>query len=90
MSKERFDVFLPGLLDEVLSNDSCSVLKTPINITKRVLAELAKVAIEIDDPRLHVMMLRLGLYDVPYNKRVDEIKRLERQIKEAGGGMARG
>lgn len=75
--KARFDCNLPGLLDEVLNNESCAILKIPINITKRMLADLAQLAIEIDDDRLHVMMLRLNLYDMPNDKRVKEIKRLE-------------
>lgn len=78
--KARFDCNLPGLLEEVLNNQSCAILKIPINITKRMLAELAQLAIEIDDDRLHVMMLRLNLYDMPNDKRVEEIKRLEDRI----------
>lgn len=78
--KCRFDCNLPGLLDEVLNNQSCAILKIPINITKRMLADLAKLAIEINDDRLHVMMLRLNLYDMPNDKRVKEIKRLEDRI----------
>lgn len=78
--KARFDCNLPGLLDEVLNNESCAILKIPINITKRMLADLAQLAIEIDDDRLHVMMLRLNLYDMPNDKRVKEIKRLEDRI----------
>lgn len=78
--KMQFDCNLPGLLDEVLSNQTCAILKIPINITKRMLADLAKLAIEIDDDRLHVMMLRLNLYDMPNDKRVKEIKRLKDRI----------
>jgi hypothetical protein len=78
--KARFDCNLPGLLDEVLNNDSCAILKIPINITKRMLADLAQLSIEINDDRLHVMMLRLNLYDMPNDKRVREIKKLEDRI----------
>ena len=80
VKKMQFDCNLPGLLDEVLNNQTCAILKIPINITKRMLADLAKLAIEIDDDRLHVMMLRLNLYDMPNDKRVKEIKRLEDRI----------
>lgn len=78
--KQVFDVCLPGLLDEVLNNQSCSILKLPINITKRVLAELAKLAIEIDDDRLHILMLRLGLYECDYRERVAKIKELKQKL----------
>ena len=76
-----FDSHLPNLLTEVLSNPSCAILRVPINITKGILAELAKLAIEIDDNRLHVLMLRLGLYDVSASERVKEIDKLNSQIR---------
>lgn len=78
--KKEFDSHLPNLLDEVLSNPSASILAIPIQITKGILAELAQLAIEIDDDRLHIMMLRLGLYEVAAVERVKEIKRLRKKI----------
>ena len=77
----HFDSNLPGLLDEVLCNRGTEILKIPIQITKRILAELAELAIEIDDPRLHKMMLRLGLYDVSAAERVEQIKKMDRLIQ---------
>ena len=78
--KMRFDCNLPGLLEEVLNNPTCAILKIPINITRSILADLAQLAIEIDDDRLHVMMLRLNLYDMSKDERVKEIDRLEDRI----------
>lgn len=84
MSKKlEFDSNLPGLLDEVLSNQTCAILKLPVNITKGILAELAQLAIEIDNDRLHIMMLRLGLYECTASKRVETIRRLQRKIGSA-------
>ena len=79
--KLHFDAHLPNLLKEVLNNQTCSVLRTPINITRHILLELAQLAIEIDDPRLHRMMLRLGLYEVTAHERVERIKELDEEIK---------
>lgn len=76
-----FDSNLPGLLDEVLSNQTCAILKLPINITKGILAELAQLAIEIDDDRLHIMMLRLGLYECSARERNEKIKQLKEKVK---------
>jgi hypothetical protein len=81
--KLKFDAHLPNLLAEVLNNKTCWVLRTPINITRGILAELAQLAIEIDDPRLHIMMLRLGLYDCPASERVEKIEELKKEIKES-------
>lgn len=80
VKKLQFDCNLPGLLEEVLNNPTCAILKIPINITRSMLAELAQLAIEIDDDRLHVMMLRLNLYDMSKDERVKEIERLEDRI----------
>lgn len=80
--KLHFDANLPGLLNEVLNNPTCGILKLPINITKGILAELAQLAIEIDDDRLHVMMLRLGLYDCSASERVVRIIELKKKIKK--------
>ena len=51
-------------------------------LNRDLLAKLTELAIEIDDPRLHIMMLRLGLYDVPASERVERIKELEKEIKK--------
>lgn len=77
--KLHFDAHLSNLLHEVLSNPTCGILKIPINITCGILSELAKLAIKIDDPRLHVMMLRLGLYEVPADNRIELIKEMKRR-----------
>ena len=83
-TKEHFDCYLPGLLKEVLDNPTTGILRIPINITLDILAQLAQLAIEIDDPRLHIMMLRLGLYDVPASERVEKIKQLKEELDEHG------
>lgn len=83
-TKEHFDCNLPGLLKEVCNNPTTGILRLPINITLNILAQLAQLAIEIDDPRLHIMMLRLGLYDVPARERVRKIKQLKEEIDEHG------
>ena len=84
--KLEFDAHLPNLLAEVLNNRTCWVLKKPIEITRGLLAELAQLAIEIDDDRLHIMMLRLGLYEVNAHERVEIIKRLKKNLKGREGG----
>lgn len=79
--KIQFDSNLPGLLDEVLSNPTCSILYQPVGITKGILQELAQLAIDIDDDRLHILMLRLGLYEVNALERVKQIKRLRKKLE---------
>lgn len=82
--KKYFDAHLPNLLAEVLNNPTCGILKVPINLTRGLLGELAQLAIDIDDDRLHIMMLRLGLYECTASERVEQIKMLEEKIKAKG------
>ena len=82
----RFDAHLPNLLKEMAQNDACSIMRIPVNLTLKILKELAEYAIELDDPQLHVFMLRLGLYEVRASERVKQIKRLEREIAKTKGG----
>lgn len=54
----------PNLLKEVLANPSASILSKPLAILGRMLAEVADRAIELDDPKLHALMIRLTLYSL--------------------------
>lgn len=67
----------PQLLKEILeSNPGMGIMRSPFNIFKQVLAELAEHAIRINDPELNAIMCRLALYSVgdpydpDYNKEV--------------------
>ena len=62
---QRIDwtVHVPYLFNEILTNPGTSALEKPLQILGRVLHELAELAIEIDDPRLHLMMMDLTLYE---------------------------
>ena len=79
---EGFDCNLPNLLREAVSNDKCSILRIPAQIALGLLSELASLALEIDDKRLHIMMLRLGLYECTAHERVEKIKELKRSMSE--------
>lgn len=60
----------PGLLNEILLNPQCGILKIPLSIFKNILAEVAERAIELNDPKLIALMCRLALYEQadPYSK----------------------
>ena len=67
MSKSlEFRVDTMGLLTEIADSGldrRMGVLKIPLNIFKNILAETAQRAAEINDPKLNILMLRLGLYE---------------------------
>ena len=74
---------MPSLLKETLNNKGASILHAPIRITLGLLRQLAVLAIEIDDPRLHLMMIRLGLYDFDGpDDRASQKEEMEKLVKE--------
>lgn len=56
-------VYTPGLLNEVLSNPGAGILSQPMRIFADLLGQVAARAIELDDPQLNLLMMRLALYD---------------------------
>ena len=73
MNDMVWKVDLPKLLKEI---SECST-NVPYAASFRILAQVLNVlterAIEINDPALNIIMLRLGLYDGAHDKNVDEV-----------------
>lgn len=62
----KWIVNTPNLLKEIVENNpSAWILRTPVIIFRSILSSVAERAIKIDDPELNILMLRLGLYEVP-------------------------
>lgn len=82
--KLEWKVNTPGLLREIMSNPSSSVLLQPIGIFRNMLEQVAARAIELDDPQLNILMLRLALYEQsnPEKNRGEEITAIIEQQKE--------
>jgi len=73
----------PGLLKEIA--DCCrdaAYMSFPLNVFLRMLKSVAEYAVEKNDPELNVMMLRLGLYDVPAREVDDAILGELEKLKE--------
>lgn len=83
-----FDCYLPALLKETLNNKGAEALATPFRITLHILEQLAELALDIDDPRLHLMMVRLGLYEFKghreHGKQREDLVALVREYNERG------
>lgn len=58
------------------------ILKVPLNIFRILLAQATQRAIELNDPKLNICMLNLGLYDVPPQEVAKRVKEQELLIKE--------
>lgn len=67
----KFD--LPSFLKEIAECSKSTPYPKTFTILARVLGILTERAIEIDDPALNIIMLRLGLYEGAHDKNVDEV-----------------
>lgn len=83
----------PDLIERVFDNPGSSILKIPFNTFKMLLGMVAQRAIELNDPELNILMLRLALYeanpdergeliDKEYEKLNKEINSLSKRITE--------
>lgn len=67
----KFD--LPRYLKEIAECSKSTPYPKTFTILAHVLGILTERAIEIDDPALNIIMLRLGLYEGAHDKNVDEV-----------------
>ena len=83
MNDMVWKVDLPSFLKEIAECSKSIPYAKTFNILARVLGILVERAIEINDPALNIIMLRLGLYDEAHDKNVDEvISRLRKLITD--------
>lgn len=81
----RFDAHLPNLLREVIEgHPSPGPLVRAMNLTMPILREMTARAIELDDPQLNILMLRLALYEVNPADRLKEIEAQRARIQPEG------
>ena len=81
----EFRVDTVALLHEIVDcalKENQGVLKLPLNIFRNLLAQAAQRAIELNDPRLNIIMLNLGLYEVSPQEIVSVIEQQKQLLKE--------
>ena len=67
----KFD--LPSFLKEIAECSKSTPYPKTFTILARVLGILTERAIEINDPALNIIMLRLGLYEGAHDKNLDVV-----------------
>jgi hypothetical protein len=60
----HWKVYTAGLLGEIMNNSGAAILRIPLVIFGRLLAQVAERAAELNDPKLNALMMQLGLYSV--------------------------
>lgn len=73
MNDMVWKVDLPAFLKEIVECSTNVPYAASFRILAQVLNVLTERAIEINDPALNIIMLRLGLYDGAHDKNVDEV-----------------
>ena len=84
-NKYHFRVDSPQLLNEIASAGlprSAGVLKVPLNVFRTYLIQVAQRAIELNDPKLNILMLEMNLYEIPPNKIIKAIENQKSLLKE--------
>lgn len=75
----------PRLFEEMMINPGMEVFSAPLRIFRGILTEVAQRAIELDDDKLSLLMLRLTMYDCadPQHENYDPkaFERLEKSIR---------
>lgn len=64
-----------SLIGQVFDNPGTAIMKIPFRTLLFLLAKVANRAIQLDDPELNSLMIRLNLYEIPpseRHKRLDE------------------
>lgn len=77
--KMSFDVDTPMFLKEAAENSRGGMYAICWNIFQQLLVQVTQRAIELNDPVLNALMIRLNLYELPNNKRYKIIKMLEKE-----------
>lgn len=76
----QFDVNTPQFLREACENCNNGMYAVCWNVFSGLLAMVAERAVELDDPILNVLMIRLNMYEVPNDERRKIIEDIRREI----------
>lgn len=78
----QFDVNTPQFMKECCENVTGGMYAVCWNIFRNLIAEVAERATELNDPILNVLMIRLGLYDVPNKDRAKIIEMIKEEVEK--------
>ena len=78
----QFDVNTPQFIKECCENVTGGMYPICWNIFKNLIAMVAERATEINDPIMNVLMIRLGLYDMPKKDRSKMIEKIKEEVEK--------
>ncbi len=71
-----------SLVGQVFDNPGTAIMKIPFITLLSLLGQVATRAIELDDPELNALMIRLNLYEIPPMERDKKLNEQYARIKE--------
>lgn len=80
----EFRVDTAALLNEIANcamPRTMGILKIPINVFRELLVRVSQRSIELNDPELNILMLKLGLYEGNPAEIIEAIKQQRERIK---------
>lgn len=80
MNDMVFKVDIPRLLKEIAECSKSTPYPVTFTILARVLGILTERAIEINDPALNIIMMKLGLYEGVHDKNAGEVISKQRKL----------
>lgn len=83
MKSNVWRVHTLNLLTEMVENNNkMGIFFQPVNIFREILCQVAERAIELNDPQLNILMLRLALYEVAPDNITEVIEQQEKLITQ--------
>jgi hypothetical protein len=74
----KFSVDALHLIEDLIDDGQAAGISIGLGLLHGLLQSVAKRATELDDPELHLLMIRMRLYDIP----ADELEKTEAELRE--------
>lgn len=83
---KQFDVNTPAFLKEACENCEGGMYAVCWNVFRTLLAMVAERSVELNDPIMNVLMIRLNLYEMKNEDRHKIIEQIRVEVEGEGSG----
>lgn len=78
----QFDVDTPAFIKEACENCNGGMYAVCWNVFRNLLAMVAQRSVELDDPIMNVLMIRLNLYEMKNEDRYKFIEQIRAEVEK--------